>query len=192
MSSGFAYDHGATRQGWSERSERCDKLMKFGSSSSGCDPRPAKGEPARPVESLATAAVTRPAMRRHASMWAVGMQSRKYVDSRCRGCRDSRRLQWFPREWARGDCTWRDDRPRHACKRTIQAPGRPRFFLGILPERRRPGDHSPTRRALADARAAGRRHDVAPHRRSIRTEVGRWRGTTGATDEGNLGSRRAE
>lgn len=33
----------ATRKGWSERSERCDELMKFGTSSSGCESRPVKG-----------------------------------------------------------------------------------------------------------------------------------------------------
>ena len=33
----------ATRKGWSERSEGCDELMKFGMSSSGCETRPAKG-----------------------------------------------------------------------------------------------------------------------------------------------------
>ena len=51
--------------------------MKFGSSSSGCEPRPAKGEPAQPVASLAPVAVTRPAMRRRASVWAVGKAATK-------------------------------------------------------------------------------------------------------------------
>ncbi|TKC94644.1 hypothetical protein [Polyangium fumosum] len=51
---------------------RCDKLMKFGLPSGGCDPRPAKGGPPRPVASLATVTVTRPAMRRRASVRAVG------------------------------------------------------------------------------------------------------------------------
>lgn len=36
----------ATRKGWSERSERCDELMKFGLSSSGCETRPKKGRAA--------------------------------------------------------------------------------------------------------------------------------------------------
>ena len=40
--------------------------MKFGLSSSGCDPRPAKGGPPKPVVSLATVVVTQPAMRRRA------------------------------------------------------------------------------------------------------------------------------
>ena len=51
--------------------------MKFGLSSSGCEPRPAKGEPAQPVVSLATDAVTRPAMRRRAKVWAVGEAATK-------------------------------------------------------------------------------------------------------------------
>ena len=57
--------------------------MKFGSSSSGCKPRPAKGEPAQPVASLAPFAVTWPAMRRHASVWAVGKAATKTM--LCRG-----------------------------------------------------------------------------------------------------------
>jgi type I restriction-modification system DNA methylase subunit len=36
----------ATRKGWSERSESCDEFMKSGTSSSGCETRPAKGEAA--------------------------------------------------------------------------------------------------------------------------------------------------
>ena len=37
----------ATRQGWSRRSGVCDDFMKPCLSSSGCETRPAKGEPAR-------------------------------------------------------------------------------------------------------------------------------------------------
>jgi len=45
------------------------------------------------------------------------------------------------------------------------------------PERRRPGHHSPTRRAPVDARAAGRRHASGSlHRRSIHAEVDRRQG----------------
>ena len=43
------------------KEKRGEIFMKFGSSSSGCEPRPAKGEPAQPVASLATDAATRPA-----------------------------------------------------------------------------------------------------------------------------------
>jgi hypothetical protein len=39
-------ENSATRKGWSERSERCDELMKFGLSSSGCETRPEKGRTA--------------------------------------------------------------------------------------------------------------------------------------------------
>ena len=38
---------GATRQGWSRRKGVCDDFRKPCSSSSGCESRPAKGEPAR-------------------------------------------------------------------------------------------------------------------------------------------------
>ena len=60
----------------------CDELMKFGLSSSGCNPRPAKGEPTQPVASLSTVAVTRPAMRRCASEWAVGNAATKTISFR--------------------------------------------------------------------------------------------------------------
>ena len=50
----------------------CDDPMKPCLSSSGCETRPAKGEPARPVASLAPETVTVSAKRRHASEWAVG------------------------------------------------------------------------------------------------------------------------
>ena len=50
----------------------CDDPMKPCLSSSGCETRPAKGEPARPVASLAPETVTDSAKRRHASEWAVG------------------------------------------------------------------------------------------------------------------------
>ena len=56
--------------------------MKFGLLSSGCEPRPAKGRPTQPVASLAAVAVTRPAMRRRASVWAVGKAATKIKPSR--------------------------------------------------------------------------------------------------------------
>ena len=37
----------ATRKGWSRRNAVCDDCMKLRSSSSGCETRPARGEPAR-------------------------------------------------------------------------------------------------------------------------------------------------
>ena len=60
------------RQGWSRGNGVCDDFMKPCLSSSGCETRPAKGEPARPVASLAPETVTDSAKRRHASEWAVG------------------------------------------------------------------------------------------------------------------------
>ena len=50
--------------------------MKFCLSSSGCKTRPAKGEPAQPVASLATVAERPSAMRRHANVRAVGLRPR--------------------------------------------------------------------------------------------------------------------
>ena len=51
--------------------------MKPCLSSSGCETRPAKGEPARPVASLAPGTVTDSAKRRHANAWAVGYAASK-------------------------------------------------------------------------------------------------------------------
>ncbi len=50
--------------------------MKCCLSSSGCETRPAKGEPARPVASLAPGVETRAAMRRQANVRAVGLRPR--------------------------------------------------------------------------------------------------------------------
>jgi len=47
-----------------------------------CEARPAKGRPPEPVASLATVAATRPAKRRHASVWAVGVAASKTMSSR--------------------------------------------------------------------------------------------------------------
>ena len=132
--------------------------MKFGSSSSGCKPRPAKGEPAQPVASLATDAATRSAMRRRASMWAVGKAATKTISTRVPRVSDSPKATAFsPQQGEEGPhpagCT-----TTARSKRTVQAPGRPTFLLGKPPEQRRAGDPSPTRRAPADARAAGRCH----------------------------------
>jgi hypothetical protein len=66
----------ATRQGWSKGIGGCDATMKCCSSSSGCETRPAKGEPARPVASLATVPEMVAAMRRHANVRAVGLRPR--------------------------------------------------------------------------------------------------------------------
>lgn len=104
--------------------------MKFGMLSSGFDPRPAKGEPAQPVVSLATAVATSPAMRRRASEWAVGYAATKFI--LILGAQDvglSEGESSLPVRWARGESTRRGVRPRHADKRTAQAPGRPTFFL---------------------------------------------------------------
>ena len=57
---------------------------KFGLSSSGCESRPAKAEPAQPVASLATRRQLS-AMRSHASSWAVGNAATKTICPGCRG-----------------------------------------------------------------------------------------------------------
>jgi hypothetical protein len=66
----------ATRQCWSERRESCGDSAKFGLSSSGCESRPAKAQPGRPVVSLAVGPAMTRLMRRQANKWAAGMQPR--------------------------------------------------------------------------------------------------------------------
>jgi len=160
--------------------------MKFGLSSSGCNPRPAKGEPAQPVVSLATDAVTRPAMRRHAKMWAVGKQLRNIIILGAEG------FGWLEGESGASE-VWAG-RPHPAecsitarSKRTTQAPGRPTF---LLDEFRNPGDpvqQTPTRCIFMDAYAAGGKPRSGSAQNSIHAEVGRQRGETGAAAEGNEG-----
>lgn len=53
--------------------------MKLCLSSSGCETRPARGEPARPVVSLAPCPVMGRAKRRRTSEWAVGVSPEIYV-----------------------------------------------------------------------------------------------------------------
>jgi hypothetical protein len=72
-------------------------------------------------------------------------------------------------------------------KRTVQAPGRPTFLLDKI---RSDGDPVITPRRAARLRMRARPADarlVAPHRRSIRAEVGHPRGETGAVAEGDGG-----
>ncbi len=159
--------------------------MKFGSSSSGCDPRPAKGEPAQPVASLATDAVTRPAMRRRASMWAVGNAATKTMSSRVpRGLEPSKATALSPQQ-GRGESapggvydhgTQQEDGPgtweaTRSSSATTRSSGEPVTSLrrAVRPwMRARPADAT----------------RVAPHRRSIRAEVGRRQGETGAAVDG--------
>jgi hypothetical protein len=174
----------ATRQGWSERSETGDSLMKFSESSSGCEPRPAKGEPAQPVASLATVTATWPAMRRCASEWAVGKAATKTTSSRVpraffcpkamAACPQKGEGRLYP-----AGCT-----TTARSKRTVQAPGRPTFLLG---QYRSDGDPVITPRRAARLRMRARPADatvVAPHRRSIRARVGGRQGRPELTPTG--------
>jgi len=161
--------------------------MKFGSLSSGCKPRPAKGEPAQPVASLATDAATRPAMRRHASEWAVGKAATKTMSSRVpRALLRPKAMAVSPQQGEGrlhpAGCT-----TTARSKRTVQAPGRPTFLLG---QHRSDGDPVTTPRRAARLRMRARPADataVAPHRRSIHARVGGRQGETGADADGNEG-----
>ena len=161
--------------------------MKFGSSSSGCEPRPAKGEPTQPVASLATDAVTRPAMRRRASVWAVGNAATKTMSSRVPRALRVPKATALSLQQGEGRVHPAGRTTTARSKRTVQTPGRSAFLLGNV---RSNGDPvNPLRCAVRPwmrARPADATQ-VAPHRRSIRAEVGRRQGETGATAEGNEG-----
>ena len=92
--------------------------------------RPAKGSPPEPVASLATVAATRPAKRRHASVWAVGFAASKTMSSRMpRVLFHLKATTTSPSRWARrgsypAGCSTTARR-----KRTAQEPGRPSLLL---------------------------------------------------------------
>jgi len=120
----------ATRHCWSKGIGGCDDSMKLRLSSSGCETRPAKGSPPEPVASLATVAATRPAKRRHASVWAVGFAASKTMSSRMpRVLFHLKATTTSPSRWARrgsypAGCSTTARR-----KRTAQEPGRPSLLL---------------------------------------------------------------
>ena len=101
--------------------------MKLRESSSGCEPRPVKGEPTPPVANLATGAATFPAMRRQASVRAASSWPRTYEVSGCRGgCfRRRRRCQW--RERVSHWCIRRGLEARHVGRRRPSNLGGPRL-----------------------------------------------------------------
>ena len=170
--------------------------MKFVMLSSGFDPRPAKGEPAQPVVSLATGVATPPAMRRRTSEWAVGYAATKSRISRVPKTLDCRKAKTPPSvRWARRGSTRRGVRPRHATKRTAQAPGRPTFFLEKIRNQGAPVIQlrravRPWRRARpADPAQVGIRREQASTSRYA-TRKGRpkrWRRRTGES-EGRIGA----
>jgi len=155
--------------------------------SSGCEPRPAKGAPTQPVASLATDAVTRPAMRRCAKVWAVGKAATKTISSRVpRGSNSSKATAVSPHQ-GEGEPHPAGCTTTARSKGTVQAPGRPTFFLG---RHRSDGDPVITLRRAARSWMRARPADatqVALHRRSIRAEVDRRQGETGAAADGNGG-----
>ena len=127
-------------------------------------------------------------MRSHAREWAVGNAASKTSSFRVPSGLDSAKATAVSPQQGEGRAHPAGCTTTARSKRTVQAPGRPTFLLGNHPAQRRAGHPSPTRHAPVDARVAGRRHrEVAPHRRSIHAEVGRWQGETGATAEGSEG-----
>ena len=71
--------YGATRQCGSIGIGGCDAFMKLCLLSSGCESRPAKGNPPGPVASLALVPEMGLTMRRHANVRAVGMRPRNQI-----------------------------------------------------------------------------------------------------------------
>ncbi len=152
----------ATRTGWSRGNEVCDDFMKLRLSSSGCETRPARGEPARSVASLATGVATRPAMRRHANVWAVGHAATKAISFQVPRVLFHLKATATSPTWARGGLHPAGSSTTAHTKRTAQEPGRPLFLLREKPVIRGAGDPSPTLDTLAGARVGGEEQAPAP------------------------------
>jgi hypothetical protein len=132
-------------------------LMKFGLSSSGCKPRPAKGEPAQPVASLALVAVMRAAMRRYASRWAVGNATTKTMSSRVPRVLHDPKPTVVSSNLGEGRLHPAGRTTTARSKGTVQAPGRPSFLLGTY---RSDGDPVITLRRAARLRMRARPADA--------------------------------
>jgi hypothetical protein len=182
--------HSATRRGWSEGIGECDDFLKFCLSSSGWKSRPTKVDPHRSEASLAPSTATWSAMRRHASARAVGIWPRKWL------IRDAQEPVYSEGHGG-GSAMGQDTSHLAGCNtaaraaRTTQEPGRPRPFREQNPVPRRPGHHSPTRRASA-ARTHGRPSPYGLREEQARSlGVPRRQGTTIAGEGRRSGSRRA-
>ncbi len=153
-----------------EEVKNCDNFMKLRESSSGCKTRPAKGEPARPVASLATAPATVSAKRRYASVWAMDVgHETTFIPS-------AERLMHL--EGSSG----------------VSEPGRGGVALGGVfghgtRERRRPGNPGDPHSSSVEhgftetpdpnlQRAAGWWVHLRPNKKSTRAEVGQRQGKT--------------
>jgi hypothetical protein len=164
--------------------------LKFCLSSSGCDARPTKVDPHRLEASFAPSTATWSAMRKHASVRAAGIWPRKRL---IRDAQEPVGSEGHGVVSAMGQGTSHLAGCNTAARtaRTTQEPGRPRPFREQTPVQRRPGYHSPTRRASA-ARTHGR-----PSPGGLREEqarclgVLRQQGTTIAGEGRRSGSRRA-
>jgi hypothetical protein len=162
--------------------------MKFGLPSSGCKTRPAKGQPAQLVASLATEAVTPAAMRRCAKVRAVGNAATKTIF--VPGVESVGLLEDdgdLTRYRARAGRTRRGVRPRHAARGRSSNLGGPHFSLARPGATESRSSISDAPRARGCARGRPTPPEVAPHRTSIHAKVGRWQGESGATAEGNGG-----
>ena len=162
-----------------EEVKSCENFAKLRESSSGCETRPARGEPAQPVASLATAPATVPAKRRYANVWAMDV---------------GHETTFIPGAERFVHLEGSSDVP--ASGRGDIAPG------GVLGhgthERRRPGNpgdpHSSSVKSRTTEirptklrRAACSRVHARPIKKSTRPEVGRRRGKTIAEADVNEG-----
>jgi hypothetical protein len=147
--------------------------MKCCSSSSGCETRPAKGEPAR--------AGSQPcAGGRHALGDALageragrGTAAPKPLLSGCRACWNASKATMALCVSGRGvGRIRRGVRPQHVRRGWLCNLGGPRLSSQETPVSRRAGDPSPTHGTLVGARVVG----LMRHRRSVRREGGHRKG----------------
>ena len=143
--------------------------------------RPGVSPPEPVAICLATVTVTGPAMRRRASAWAVGNAATKLNMFRMPRRQCTSKATVDPTVEGQGrDHVRRGVRPRHARHWDGTVTWEAHSLLDRHPVLRRPGDHSPAHDAYA-----GRTRRRS--RTSARIEVGRLRGTTRATANGEMG-----
>jgi len=129
--------------------------MKLRLSSNGCPclrkPGARSGvSPPRPVASLAAYSVTGAAMRRYASVWAVGHAATKaIVIPGAQGVGLPEGDGSLSEERARRELHPAGSSTMARTKRTAQKPGRASLLLVRRPDKRRSGDQSPTRSVFA-------------------------------------------
>ncbi len=149
--------------------------MKFGKSSNRCKSCPTKAEPSRLVASLATVEVTKPAMRRYASVWAAASQPRNI---RFRGVQVFPHIEGSSKADAMGEsgCPRRGTWPWHVRRGRPSNLGYPSFSMRNIRKIGEPVTHPRTQHELAEAQMLRPSRKTSQRKKSIRRKVGQRQG----------------